>query len=63
MSAYRLDKRNAKLMGVCAGFANATGIDALVIRIGLVVVALCGLAPVAIVTYLAIGWIASDQPA
>ena len=32
-SRYYLDKGNAKLMGVCAGFANYTGVDTLLVRI------------------------------
>lgn len=61
MSAYQLDKRNAKLMGVCAGFSNATGLDVTVTRVALVLLTLFALGPVAVVAYLLTGWIASDQ--
>ncbi len=37
---FRLDKTNGKIFGVCGGIANATGIDALWIRLGLVIVTL-----------------------
>ena len=33
---FRLDKRDGKLFGVCAGLANYTGVDALWIRLGVV---------------------------
>jgi phage shock protein C len=36
---YR-DKQNAKLMGVCAGIADYTGIDALWVRLGAIVLTL-----------------------
>ena len=35
-SLYR-DKHNAKLMGVCSGIADYTGIDAFWLRLGMVV--------------------------
>jgi phage shock protein C len=47
---YR-DKKKGKLMGVCAGIADYTGIDALWVRIGLIV-ALC-VAPVSPVVFTA----------
>lgn len=54
---FRLDKRNAKLMGVCGGIANYFGWDVNLIRIAFVLAALFGVgAPVLI--YLAIGLIA-----
>ena len=36
---FQVDRANGKLAGVCAGIANMTGVDATVIRIGLVVTA------------------------
>jgi len=52
----RLDKKNAKLMGVCSGLANWTGVDVNVWRIGFVLAALFSVgAPILI--YLAIGLI------
>ena len=65
MSARRtkfyLDKRNAKFLGVCAGIADYTGIEATWIRIGLVLAILCGL-PFLIVAYFVIAWIAQPKP-
>ena len=44
MSAFRLDRRRAKLMGVCAGIADAVAIDPLLVRIA-AIVALLALGP------------------
>ena len=54
---FRLDKNQGKLMGVCAGLANYTGVDALWIRLGLVAVTLL-LTGVTIPIYIAAGLIA-----
>lgn len=55
---FRLDKTNAKLMGVCSGLANYTGIETVWLRVGFVAAALLGFgAPVLI--YLLIGLIAN----
>lgn len=55
------DKRNGKLMGVCAGIADYTGLDVTIVRI-LMFMALWlsggGILPV----YLVAGWIADDKP-
>lgn len=58
MSTYRLNKHDAKLMGVCAGFADYSGLNLLLVRIGLVLLTLCALGPVAVIAYLLIGWLA-----
>ena len=56
---FALDKTNARLMGVCAGFARMTGADVTLIRVGLVLLTLFGLAPATIVAYLLIGLVAN----
>lgn len=56
--AFTLDRGNAKIMGVCAGLAERTGVDALVIRVGLVLLTLFALGPIAVVAYLLAGWLA-----
>lgn len=58
MSAFRLDRGNAKLMGVCAGVGNATGIDPLLVRLALML-GLFVLGPVMILAYLLTAWAAS----
>lgn len=52
----RLDRANGKLMGVCSGLANWSGIDVSILRIIFVLAAIFGVgAPVLI--YLALGLI------
>ncbi|RVT43478.1 PspC domain-containing protein [Sphingobium algorifonticola] len=57
--SFTLDRRNAKIMGVCAGLATRTGVDVVVIRIALVLLTLLALGPVAVVGYLLVGWLAN----
>ncbi|MCV0382238.1 MAG: PspC domain-containing protein [Erythrobacter sp.] len=54
---FRLDKRNGKLMGVCAGIGNYFGVDTTLVRIAFVLGTLLGLGSF-ILIYLAIGLIA-----
>jgi phage shock protein C len=61
MTNYALDKPNAKLLGVCAGLARATGWDALVIRLGAVVATLFLVGPLAILAYLLTAWLADKS--
>ena len=58
MTAFRLDRGNAKLMGVCAGVGNATGIDPLLVRLAVFLSVLI-LGPVMILAYLVTAWAAS----
>ena len=37
---FETDKENGKLLGVCAGIANATGVDATLVRVGFVLATL-----------------------
>src|SRR6185436_10995637 len=59
---YR-DKRKGKIMGVCAGIAEYTGINLLWIRIGLIL-ALCTppLAPIAMTAYILAGFFLPTSP-
>ena len=57
MSSYALDKRNAKVMGVCAGLARSTGWDPTLVRVGAAALALFAF-PVTILFYVLIGAIA-----
>jgi phage shock protein C len=58
---FYLDKRNKRLMGVCAGVADYFGWDATWVRIGFVVLTIMGVGflPLA---YLAAGLIADAKP-
>jgi phage shock protein C len=58
---FYLDKRNAKLMGVCAGVADYFGLDRLVIRVLFVLSVMFG-GPFPIIVYLVMGWIADAKP-
>ncbi len=51
---FTLDKANGKMMGVCAGLADATGADATLIRLA-AVLSLFVLGPVAIILYVVAG--------
>ena len=58
---FYLDKRHKKIMGVCAGISNYTGLDVNLVRIGLVLSIFIG-AGALIPVYFIAGWIASDEP-
>lgn len=57
---FLLNRERGKVMGVAAGLADLTGIDALVIRLGLVIATLMT-GPVMILLYILTGWLASDR--
>lgn len=57
---FVLDRRNGKLLGVAAGLADKTGIDPLLIRLGLVAATLVT-GPVMILFYVLIGWLAPER--
>ena len=57
-NSFTLDRRNAKIMGVCAGIANRTGLDVTLIRVALVLLTLGALGPIGVVAYLLAGWLA-----
>ncbi|MCS6985910.1 MAG: PspC domain-containing protein [Sphingomonadaceae bacterium] len=54
---FRLDRRNGRFLGVCAGLARQTGIDALWFRVAFVVGTLAG-AGILVLIYLAVGFLA-----
>ncbi|RVU03604.1 envelope stress response membrane protein PspC [Novosphingobium umbonatum] len=55
------DKANGKVMGVCAGIADYTGIDVLWVRIAALIM-LSATSGTAFMVYLAIGILAQDKP-
>ena len=57
---FTLDRANGKMMGVCAGLADATGTDATLIRLA-ALLSLFVLGPVAILLYLVAGWVAPER--
>ena len=58
---FQLDKANGKWMGVCAGIANYTGIDATFVRVGAVVLTLLGAFPWTLIAYVAAGVLAKPK--
>ena len=56
---FTLDKRNGKLLGVCAGLARTADMDPFLVRIGLVALTLY-LFPITLILYLAAAWAAPD---
>ena len=58
---YR-DKHNAKLMGVCSGIADYTGVNALWVRLGFLALTLGGLAGITIPAYFIAGLLLSKKP-
>ena len=57
---FLINRRDAKIMGVAAGLADYSGIDPLVIRLGLIAMTLIT-GPVMILLYLLTGWLAPRQ--
>ena len=57
---FLLNREQGKVMGVAAGLADWTGVDALVIRLGFVIATLIA-GPVMILLYILTGWLASDR--
>ena len=58
-SPYALDKGNAKLLGVCAGFARWADVDPTLTRVTLVLLTLF-IGPVALLAYLVTALVASN---
>jgi phage shock protein C len=58
---YR-DKQNGKIMGVCAGIADYTGVDVLWVRLGAIALVLMG-AGIVIPAYFIAGFFANKKPA
>ncbi|QIK96925.1 PspC domain-containing protein [Sphingomonas sp. HDW15A] len=57
---YVLNREQGKVMGVAAGLADYTGVDVLLIRLGLVALILIT-GPLMILFYVLTGWLAADR--
>ena len=57
---FLLNRQQGKVMGVAAGLSDWTGIDPLLIRLGLVAAVMIT-GPVAILFYVLTGWLANDR--
>lgn len=60
MNRFLINRSQGKVMGVAAGLADWSGIDVLVIRLGLVA-ALLLTGPVVVLFYVLTGWLAADR--
>jgi phage shock protein C len=58
-SHYALDKGNAKLLGVCAGFARWMDVDPTLTRVTLVLLTLV-IGPIALLAYMLTAWLANN---
>ena len=59
---FYLDKRNAKMMGVCSGIADYTGVEVTWVRVGMILLTILGGFPWTVIAYFVTGWVASDKP-
>lgn len=57
---FLLNREQGKVMGIAAGLADWTGIDVLIIRLGLILGTLLT-GPVLILLYILTGWLAADR--
>ena len=57
---FVLNREQGKVMGVAAGLSNYTGVDVLLIRLGLVALTLIT-GPLMILFYVLTGWLAADR--
>ena len=60
MDRFVLNRQDAKVLGVAAGLADVTGIDALIIRLGMVAATLIT-GPIMILFYVLVGWLAPER--
>lgn len=59
---FYLDKKNKKWLGVCAGIADYTGIDVILVRIGVVFLTVIGGFPWTLIAYCVAAWMAPVKP-
>ncbi len=59
---FYLDKEHGRFMGVCAGIADYTGIDVTFVRVAVVLMTVFATGGVGVIAYLALGFLAEDQP-
>lgn len=59
--SFHLDTSAGKIMGVCAGIADHSGVDVLLVRIGLVLLTLTLFGQWAVLAYLVVGLVAPKR--
>lgn len=57
---FVLNRQQGKVMGIAAGLSDWTGVDVLLVRLGLVALVLLT-GPLVILLYLITGWLAADR--
>ncbi len=57
---FVLNRPQGKIMGIASGLADWTGVDALIIRLGMIAATLL-VGPVTILLYILTGWLATDR--
>jgi phage shock protein C len=57
---FALDRNRGQIMGVCAGAAEATGMDVTLLRIA-AIVSLFFLGPISILLYFVTAWISPER--
>lgn len=57
---FVLDRQHGKIMGIASGLADWTGIDVLIIRLGMIGATLL-VGPVTILLYILTGWLAAER--
>lgn len=57
---FLINRRDAKVMGVAAGLADYTGVDPLIIRLGMIAATLIA-GPIVLLFYVLAGWLAPHQ--
>ncbi|GGE83317.1 PspC domain-containing protein [Sphingomonas prati] len=62
MKTFALDKSHARIMGVCAGIADSTGLDPLLVRIAAVLLTLAWAGSWGVAAYLIAGFCAPVRP-
>ncbi|MBX3560854.1 MAG: PspC domain-containing protein [Sphingomonas sp.] len=60
-NSFALDKSNARLLGVCAGLARATGWDPLAVRLGAVAATFFLFGPFGILLYILCALLAESR--
>ena len=58
--SFALDRNEGKIMGVCAGAAEATGVDVTLLRLA-AVLSLFLIGPIGIFLYFVTAWIAPER--
>ncbi len=58
---FEIDRAEGKILGVCAGLANSTGIDATLIRVAAILLTVAGGFPWTVIAYFAAAWFGAPK--